>query len=397
MVRGRILDAPEELVFMIPSNGRAVFAPRRTSRSSFLGGGLVLGLLAVTLVPCARADHPSATVGVGAARPLNTESGMTLPARAWSVGLRSEYIDFDEFSDGRMLALQRADPDADVHSVESLLSLSLGVFYGLTDDLTVGLRVPYLRRTGLREPFSGTDGAATAVVAAHSTDEHSGVGLPGGPAVLDLGASDGLGDVTLFGQYRVLEHPAGHHLSLLAGLKTPTGRTSVRSGQGLRLETDLQPGSGSWDGLLGLAYTRLLGRVSLDGSVLYTIVSEGAQRTDLGDTFAFGAAVAYRVQGEPRDAHGHDHDDHDHTTAHANLAWDLVLEVNGEWRDQEHIAGALNGNSDGTVLYLSPGLRLTIAGRVSFGVSVGVPLVTDLLGDQVDPSYRVISSMGVGF
>jgi hypothetical protein len=263
--------------------------------------------------------------------------------------------------------------------------------------------VPYVRRTGLREPFPGTDGDATAVVAAHSTDEHSGVGLPAGPAVLDLGGSDGLGDVTLFGQYRVLEHSAGHHLSLLAGLKTPTGRTNLRSRQGLRLETDLQPGSGSWDGLLGLAYTRLLGRVSLDGSVLYTIASEGAQRTNLGDVFAFDAAVTYRVQGEPRHAHQHGHDhqrdhDHDHPAASGpDLAWDVMLELNGEWRDQEHIDGALNGNSGGTVLYLSPGLRLTVARRVSFGLSVGVPLVTDLQGDQVDPTYRLIASMGVGF
>jgi hypothetical protein len=74
-----------------------------------------------------------------------------------------------------------------------------------------------------------------------------------------------------------------------------------------------------------------------------------------------------------------------------------MLELNGEWRDQEHIDGALNGNSGGTVLYLSPGLRLTVASRVSFGLSVGVPLVTDLQGDQVDPSYRLIASMGVGF
>jgi hypothetical protein len=356
-------------------------------------------LVVTLLAPWARADHPSVTVGAGAASPLNTESGMTLPARTWSVGLRSEYLDLDEFSDGRLLAIRRADPEADVHSVESVLSLSLGVFYGVTDDVTVGVRVPYVRRTGLREPFAGPGGAGTggegeAVHAAHSTDEHS-VALPGGPAVLGLGDADGLGDVTLFGQYRVLEHPDGHHLSLLAGLKTPTGRTSVRSRQDLRLETELQPGSGSWDGLLGVAYTRLLGRVSLDGSVLYTIAGEGAQETDLGDTFAFDAAVTYRVRGEsPPAAAGHDHHDHGHGS---RLAWDLILELNGEWRDREDVGDRRMPNSGGTVLYLSPGLRCTVAGRVGIGLSVGVPVATDLHGDQVDPSYRLVSSIGIGF
>jgi hypothetical protein len=386
---------------MLPVSGRVVFEPRVLPRPPSSSRPRVAWTLAALLValcvaPWARADHPSVTVGVGAARPLNTESGMTLPARGWSVGLRSEYIDFDEFSDGRMLALQRADPDADVHSVESLLSLSLGVFYGLTDDLTVGLRVPYVRRTGLREPFPGTGGDEAAVVAAHSTDEHSVVELPGGPAVLGLGDADGLGDVTLFGQYRVLEHPAGHHLSVLGGLKTPTGRTTVRSRQGLRLETELQPGSGSWDGLLGVAYTRLLGRLSLDGSVLWTIASEGAQDTDLGDGVAFDAAVTYRVGGEPPHAHdGHAHDGHAHPAR--GLAWDLILELNGEWRDRTHIGDERNRNSGGTVLHLSPGLRATVAGRVGVGVSFGIPVATDLRGDQVDPSYRVITSIGVGF
>jgi len=378
---------------MTPSTGGAASRPHSRNRASCWRHRLALGLVATLLAPGARADHPSVTVGAGAASSLNTESGMTLPARAWSVGLRSEYLDLDEFSDGRLLASRRADRDADVHSVESLLSLSLGVFYGITDDVTVGVRVPYVRRTGLREPFAGTGGEGEAVHAAHSTDEHS-VELPGGPVVLGLGDADGLGDVTLFGQYRILEHPAGHHLSLLGGLKTPTGRTNVRSRQDLRLETELQPGSGSWDGLLGVAYTRLLGRVSLDGSMLYTIASEGAQDTDLGDAFALAAAVTYRVRGEPpQAADGHDHDH----GPRSGLAWDLILELNGEWRDHEHAGDRRMPNSGGTVLYLSPGLRCTVAGRVGIGLSVGVPVVTDLHGDQVDPSYRLVSSIGIGF
>jgi hypothetical protein len=38
-----------------------------------------------------------------------------------------------------------------------------------------------------------------------------------------------------------------------------------------------------------------------------------------------------------------------------------------------------------------------VAGRVGVGVSFGIPVATDLRGDQVDPSYRVITSIGVGF
>lgn len=344
---------------------------------------LVVALLAATAPP-ALGDHPAVSLGGGAGRGINTESGVPLPRGAWSIGARSEYVDFRAYSDARLRALRRRGPEADLHSVDALLAVTLGVFYGLTDDVTVGLRLPYVRRTGIREPTGG-DPAATA--AAHSTGGGGGGGT--GIGIERPGAIDGLGDLGLFGQWRVFER-APWHGSLLAGLDLPTGETSARASNGERLETEFQPGSGAVDGSLGFAVTRTSRWLSADASAVYTIAGRGARKTDLGDVFAYGIAVAHRLGAHGGEA-GHDHD-HGH-----RLLWDAFVELNGEWRARERVGGETDANSGGTLLWLSPGARLTVGGRLTIGVSVGIPIAEGLHGDQVRPSWRLVTSAGLAF
>lgn len=133
--------------------------------------------------------------------------------------------------------------------------------------------------------------------------------------------------------------------------------------------------------------------------MLYTIATEGAQQTDLGDRFQYNGSLSYRVtepadEGEHSHAHAHDQVDHDHLSH--GLAVDLVLELNGEWQAEENVAGITDPNSGGNVVYLSPGLRLT-SKRLSGFVSVGMPIVSDLNGIQSEPSYRVVGGFVMGF
>jgi hypothetical protein len=207
-----------------------------------------------------------------------------------------------------------------------------------------------------------------------------------------LGNADGLGDMLVFGQYRFFHKPDAHHLSALLGFKAPTGSTSEKADQGFRLETELQPGSGSWDALFGAAYTYAFMPFVFDTSLLYTAVTEGDQNTDLGDIADYNFSLAYRL-GAHRGGHHHHH----HHGSPSRLAWDAVLELNGEWREKLEVSGDVNGNSGGNVLFLSPGVRLTVAGRVGLALSFGIPIATDLNGKQVEPDYRIVSGVGVSF
>jgi hypothetical protein len=318
------------------------------------------------------ADHASIGLGAGTAAPIATESGMTLPNGKWSIGMRTEYIKLRQFSDSKLQGLRIEDNDADLHSVQSLWSTSVGVSYGITDDFTVGARVPFIYRSNIREPSHGHEGE-------DEHDEHE------APEIEDLGDIQGIGDTTFYGQYRFFKQ-GGSHVSALFGVKTPTGETNRFAANGEFLETEFQPGSGSWDGLMGFSFTQEMGEFSFDSSVLYTVVTEGSQATDLGDILSYNFALSYRVLGQNKVNY-----------APSQYGLDLVMEINGEWRDNEEVAGEIDHNSGGSIVYLSPGARFTVTDLVSIGISFGIPIVREINGDQVDPDYRVVGSINFSF
>lgn len=304
------------------------------------------------------ADHTAVGMGGGAGSPVYTESAMTLPEGRWSTSLRQEYTNFSRFSDPRLA-------NTELHSVDALLATALGIGYGLTDDLTLGLRLPYIQRENIREPD----------VADPSR-------------VRSLGDPGGLGDATLFGEYRFLRSADQRtHFAALFGVKLPTGETH-REYDGERLETEHQPGTGSTDGLFGLAATHLSGPVSYDASLLYSAAGTGAQHTDMGDVLGYNLAASYRLGGD-RPANPYDR-----LQTHA---WDLILELNGEYREHERVRGERDPNTGGTIVYLSPGVRYLNKSGWGLAFSLGVPVERDLNGNQVKPDYRLLTSLNAAF
>jgi hypothetical protein len=235
--------------------------------------------------------------------------------------------------------------------------------------------------------------------------------------VVELGDSSGIGDLTLLGQYRFYNNRAAQlEMAALLGVRLPTGKVNAVSNEGERFEAEFQPGSGSLDGLFGLAFTKRLGAWSFDANVLYQLTGTGTQHTDLGDRLLYNTAVSYRLYGgvpgsngrmhaglsEPIDQpmyHGgpkaHDHD-HAEPPAPRGPALDLMLELNGEWHDHQRVGGVSDPNSGGNVVYLSPGVRLSMDKWSGF-VSVGVPIVNDLYGAQAEPDWRLLTGVAVGF
>ena len=101
------------------------------------------------------ADHGSLGFGIGTASPIITQTGVTLPTGMWAGGIITQFSEFDSASDQKLLNLKNNAVDeahGDVHSVNTLLIPSVFAAYGVTDDLTLGLRVPYVIRSGVRSP-----------------------------------------------------------------------------------------------------------------------------------------------------------------------------------------------------------------------------------------------------
>jgi hypothetical protein len=303
---------------------------------------------AFVLTP-AHASHTAATsLGTGSGSSINTESAVPLTAGAWSLGTRFEQQVSDRLSDSELTAIVTANPDADVHSVDKVNVVSLDFAYGLTADLTVGLTLPWVERTDVHVPEATGEGVV----------------------VNQDGDSSGVGDMKVFGMWRFFEEAATtSNAGLLFGLSVPTGKDDVTDNQGERFEQEFQPGSGSWDPFLGVAYSRGFGRIGLDASVTYTLINEGAQNTDLGDYLSYNLGMAYAF------------------TPDAQLRWNAVLELNGLWRDKQTIGPETDPNSGGNWVEVTPGVTLSGSSWGAFA-NFGIPIVNDPNGDQDKHGYR---------
>lgn len=215
------------------------------------GIGVSIWWVAASVIQGASASHTSsAGLGTGLA-PIGTETAVPLAKGQWSVGLGFEYVNLDPLSEQELHRLREADPDADLHSADSLLRLNVGIAYGVSDHLSVGLRLPYVRRNDNREPeFEGAGHvAAHRLRPQHEAEQ----GADGAQAVItDLGDSKGIGDLIAFGQYRFFEsEDHDTHLAALFGVQAPTGKKDDRTKEGPKFEAELQPGSGAWNGIAG--------------------------------------------------------------------------------------------------------------------------------------------------
>ncbi len=309
-----------------------------------------------------RAHHAPGVTGVGLAGPLFTNSASTLQKGRLAITLQSSYVDVDSFSDSEMLGF--AEEGHDVHTLDYLYTVSAGLSYGITDNLTVSLKIPYISFNNIREvhgegeEHEGADGEEHAEVHVH-------------------GDSDGIGDITVLGQYRFLKLDSRQlEAALLFGIKVPTGKTDKEDIDGARFETEFQPGSGSWDPIIGLALTKRLGRVSLDADARYTLVTEGSRDTDLGDLFNYDLALSYHIP--------------------ARIPMDLVLELNGEWKQKQEIDGDKDENSGEHALFISPGARIYLGKVSSAFLSAGFPVIQDMNGIQSDTDYRLFFGVSIG-
>ena len=328
----------------------------------------LVGVLIAGSCGIARADHPTIGFGAGIAGPAITIPAATLPKASGAVTLRVEYVKFRTFSDAELT--QFAGQNIEAHSVNYLVTPSVGAGYGFTDDLTIGLRLPYVLRTDIREGHN-----------------------EGNEVVIDThGDSNGVGDLTVLGQYRFLNNmPNSLECALLVGIKIPTGATGVKDRNGELFETEHQPGSGSWEPLLGMAASKRVGAISFDANLLYTFATRGAQRTNLGDRLHYNLATSYRLGNEKSHHHSHE------TAGHQHLAWDLMFEVNGEWQMKQDIANVVDENSGGSLVYLSPGVRLCGDSGWAATLSVGVPVIEDRNGVQHETDVRMVFGLSKGF
>jgi hypothetical protein len=339
---------------------------------------LVAGAALAALATPALADH-TGPGGVGSGSGLNVFAPDTLDEGHGAIGLRILYTRPDRRSDQELEAL--AAEHIHAHNTDYNLNASAGLAYGITHRLTVSAELPYVRRDDLRE------------------GEHSHAGGVAVTEVERLGTVSGIGDLNLLAKYR-LTGEQGLRLALVGGLKVPTGSTRKRDLEGERLETEHQPGTGSWEPIVGVSAAVKTGAVQLTASALYQFAGKGAQDTRLGDRLQGGVSLSHHF-GEPEEAHRHDHEGeaepHHHHRHEAHGSWDAFVELGGEWEGRQEIAGAVEPASGGAWIYAAPGVRFNSRSGWSAGAAVALPLWQHIRDSHPDNGYRMMVSVGRSF
>jgi hypothetical protein len=342
---------------------------------------LLAGAAALAFATPALADHagPSGLGQGGGA--LDVIGADTLDAGHFAVGLRIGVAVPDDRSDAELEAL--AAQHVHAHNTDYNLNAGIGVAYGISHHLTVSAELPYIRRDDLREGTHAHDGGAVS------------------ESVERLGNVSGIGDASLIAKYRLTEEH-GPGFAIIAGLKMPTGSTHRVSPDGERLETEHQPGTGSWDPILGAAVGAAAGAVRLNASALYQFSGKGAQDTRLGDRFKGGIALSHHFGAAE---HHHDseavddhHGDHEHEAApHSHASWDAFVETTAEWEGRQRIVGEVERESGGTIVWLSPGARYNFASGFSAAASFSVPVWQHVRESHPDNDYRLTFAVGRAF
>jgi hypothetical protein len=230
---------------------------------------------------------------------------------------------------------------------------SLTGVYGITGDFTVGLTLPIVQKT---LKFTTPTGRRAEI---HSS---------------------GVGDLSVVGVYRFYRRdvPLGStQLSVIGGLELPTGSNDqtdgdvpdLTGGTSTRIPRDLQPGSGSVDGIVGLAGFQNFDRLSLYGSLQGKINSED-------DDFKFGNRLHYDLAADYVLQEGR------------NLF--LILEFNGRYEARSEENGRDVRNSGGHSLFISPGIQYLPVPYLILETSIQLPVFQELNGTQLGTDFSIV-------
>jgi hypothetical protein len=340
-------------------------------------------ILAACATTVSWADHGPGTSGSG----VNTETAETLPALRWSATLRNDWAEFDNPGDEAAVGKDHFD------FIDRSFLTTLSIGFGITNNFQVSLAFGYYAAEGTRQLTHSHgdeehDHAEESETADHEhppgtpahehepVEEHTTAEAP----EIESFDPDGWTDLWLTAKYRLYRGPLGQ-FALFGGLKFPVGDDDVTTSAGNRVEPASTPGSGAWDGMFGGAYTQALGpNLALDASAQYIVRGE-AHDYRLGNRFDAGVALGWRFWG----------------SAQSFPQASLQAEATVRSVQKSKVSEVREENTGGTVLFLSPGLRVRFTEHAALSVGVHLPVVQDLNGDQVETDFRVTSSLTISF
>jgi hypothetical protein len=291
--------------------------------------------------------------------------------------LTYEYIDMDRpfigTSKAKVGEIPRAHDEISTRNNTYKLSLD----YGLTPRLSLGALFPFLDRLHRH--------------LAHEEEEV--VGSPDGTEIVDTPERwryQEFGDMQVTARYLLVqpETPLRPAFSLLVGMKLPTGRTGIDNDEGEKAELTLQPGNGSWDGIIGLSYVQNFTAWTLQREAsLMPVFATVIGRFPIGK-----GKFGYRPGGEMFLNVG---------AAYPLLRkLDLLAQVNFHYRDRDdvgHAPGVEQADTGRETIFLSPGLRYHVTDHLTVYSYMQFAVYRRVNGIQLTSDWNFTSGVSYRF
>jgi len=191
----------------------------------------------------------------------------------------------------------------------------------------------------------------------------------------------GIGDVLLLLKYNLitLDIFERRQFSVGVGIKAPIGSSSLKS-NGLLLPADMQPGTGSWDGILWAFYSK---EISGDFPLTYLInisyrinsanerFGQGSGGYAFGNEFITNIGLAYRTD--------------------SLLDFSILIRFRNTVPDKFNKADI--PNTGGNWLNLVPGVNIKLFNNFVTRLSGQIPVYRNLMGTQLTTSYTASFSV----
>jgi Putative MetA-pathway of phenol degradation len=231
--------------------------------------------------------------------------------------------------------------------IETLLSsMTMGTFgirYGITDRISASATLPYVFLT------------------------------------TENGNDNGLGDLILLGTYNFYAKN-NFTMALQLGVELPTGVQKDAKFD----NTTVVVGSGSVDPMIGFQFSNHWRKLNILGNGIYKRTTEGFEKTNYGSLSIQNLSLAYQLKGENSFCTPNNSE----SIEKLQFGWTVFGGYYGEWLDQIKEEGVEDENSGHYLGFATLGTKISIQ-NWSFPLTVSLPIIKQVNGNQNDPAFRL--------
>jgi hypothetical protein len=196
-------------------------------------------------------------------------------------------------------------------------------------------------------------------------------------------SSRGLNDIGFDFKYRFKSQEVNVFpvdIALFGSMKAPTGPTHRHRSNDELFEAEEQPGTGSWNGTLGIVASKTWGTWGASGSLGYTYKGEGTQHFKGGNVTRMTMSASKLLTPE-------------------SWGWKLYLSngLQGVLEERAEEDGLKNPDHGGRALVVTPGIAIKPIDRLILSTSASVPVYDHENGFHQHTNWGVQFSIGVKF